>query len=110
MDAGLWGVIGVAIGSIGLKLVEAKLLPKTKQADIATEIRDELRKDIEGYKKEAKDAKEEAARVRREVDYWRRTYFALIEVLLKNRIDIPDYLLKPYVDDPTTPDIISIKK
>lgn len=106
----------MAIGTVGLKIVESRLLPKTKQADIATEIRDELRKDIEGYKKEAKDAKEEAkdakeeaSKTRKELDYWRKTYFALIEVLLKNHIDIPDSLLKPYEDDPSTPPISSIK-
>lgn len=91
---GLASAIG---GGILVKLADIFFLSKTKQADIATIIRDELRGDIAGYRSEV-------ANLRKEVDYWRRNYFLIIELLLKNDVDIPDHLFEAYRNDPSTPD------
>ena len=79
----LSAIIGIIGGGVGVKIVDAIFLPKVKQEDIATIIRDELRADIHGYK-------DEVDKLRQDLDYWKTRYFELIEILVENQIPIPD--------------------
>lgn len=76
-------IIGIIGGGVGVKIIDAIFLPKVKQEDIATIIREELRADIQGYK-------EEVEKLREDLDYWKTRYFELIEILVENQIPIPD--------------------
>ncbi len=89
-------VISALGGGTVIKLIEFFLIPKTTQVDYAAKLREELRQDIREYKNEV-------MLLRSEVNYWRRMYFVLIELLLKNRIDIPDELLNPNPPPIATP-------
>lgn len=82
-------LIAVLSGGVGIKLVEIFALPKVKQEDIATQIREELRKDIVEYR-------EEVTKLRDEVDEWKMKYFTLIELLIRNNVDIPDSIFADY--------------
>lgn len=88
MNEALIGVLGAIFGGAGLKLVEGYFLKGQKKIDIATEIREELREEIRGYKNEV-------SALRIEVDNWKRVYFRLLEIIIKHNIDIPDDLLIP---------------
>lgn len=98
MNEALIGLLGAIFGGVGIKIVEGYILPRAKQEDIATQIRDELRGDIAAYK-------EEVASLRSEVDDWKRRYFVLIELLIRNNIEVPEHLFEPYKRDPSTPNI-----
>lgn len=76
-------ILGALGGGIGVTLVNAIFLPRVKQEDIATLIRNELRADIKGYR-------EEVERLREDIDYWKTRYFEIIEILVENQIPIPD--------------------
>lgn len=99
MDTAIWVALISSIGvTLIVKFVEIKWLPKTKQEDVATTIRQELREEIARCKLDV-SIKE------KEVGFWKVTYFQLIELLYKNHIDVPEEFLKPYRDDPSTPNI-----
>ena len=87
MNEAVIGLIGAIFGGAGIKLIEAYVLPRAKQVDIATTIRDELRDEIKGYKQEVKD-------LRSELDEWKTKYFSLLEIIAKHNINIPDDLKK----------------
>lgn len=99
MDTAIWIALITSVGTgIALKVMDIKWLPRKDQQDIATAIRNELRADNERCRKELKTAKAE-------IDYWKKIYFQLIELLYKNHVEIPDKYIQPYKDDPDTPDI-----
>lgn len=76
-------LIGALSGGIGVTAFNAFFLPKAKQQDIATLIREELRGDIQGYR-------DEVDKLREDLDYWKTRYFELIEILVENQIPIPE--------------------
>lgn len=79
----LSAIVGIIGGGIGVKMIDAFFLPKAKQQDIATLIREELRGDIQGYR-------DEVEKLRQDLDYWKTRYFELIEILVENQIPLPD--------------------
>lgn len=79
----LSAIVGIIGGGIGVKMIDAIFLPKAKQEDIASLIRDELRGDIQGYR-------DEVEKLRQDLDYWKTRYFELIEILVENQIPLPD--------------------
>lgn len=62
----LIGLVSAATGGVAVKLVEYYALPKSKQVDVASQIRDELREDAVAYREEVKALRSEIAVVRSE--------------------------------------------
>ncbi len=104
MDTAIWVALITSVGTaVVLKFIDIKWLPKKEQTDIATVIRDEIRVDYEKCKTENSAKTKVIEHKDREIDYWKRTYFQLIELLYKNHVDVPDKYIQPYRDDPSTP-------
>lgn len=101
----LVALLGSGIFTVLLKVIDVKWFSKKDKEDYGTSIRNELRTDNNQYRKDLEISTIEKSKAFREVDYWKKIYFQLIELLYKSHIDVPDKFLQPYRDDPSTPDL-----
>jgi len=67
----LLALLAAIFGGAGLKVIEALLSRSTRRADIAKEIRDELRDEISGMRDQIVD-------VDNRLDLWKRRYYELL--------------------------------
>lgn len=77
-------LIGTVFGGAGLKAVEVILTKSKTKDDIATQIRSELRTEVQGLR-------EELRRVEDELDEWKQKYYDLLDQFYKKGIK-PDEL------------------
>ena len=89
MNSAIIALIGTIFGGAGLKVIEAllnrsknKMDERKSEADIATGMREELRKEVASLK-------DELRRVEGELDTWRQKYYDLLEqfIQVKNSLD-----------------------
>lgn len=72
-------LIGTLFGGAGLKIIERYMNKGKEQVDFASQIRDELRKDLERYQEEVESYKEEVKGYKQEVREWKDKYYTLLE-------------------------------
>lgn len=92
MSTAILALIGTLFGGSVVAVIQVFFLPKAKQADIATQIRDELRGDIAEYRVQLDD-------MQCEVDYYRIAWLKMTEIMIRSKVDIPPELLLPYKKD-----------
>lgn len=73
-------LVGTLLGGpVVIKFIDWLLGRGKVKDDAASQIREELRKDIESAKKEAASCREEMRTVERELDKWKERYFTELE-------------------------------
>lgn len=72
MDTAWIALIGTIVGGAGLKTIEKFLARGGERIDTATDMRDELRKDLAS-------SKDEARLLEKELDLWKEKYFQLLQ-------------------------------
>lgn len=78
-NAGFVALVGTLFGGAGLKLTEAWLGKARERSDAGAQIRDELRKEIDGLRAQLDKADAEEQRLEKQVEEWREKYWALRE-------------------------------
>lgn len=79
MHTELFTLLGVVFGGVGLKMIESFLNRGKEKVDLAAQIRDELREDIERYKSEVAEYKKEVRELNINVEDWKQKYYKLLE-------------------------------
>lgn len=83
LNPALLALIGTIFGGVGLKVVEALLNRSKTQSDLASQIRQELREEVQGLR-------EELRRVEGELDNWKFKYYELLDQFYKRGIKPED--------------------
>lgn len=89
MTSALLASILTLVGGSALGVMGYFWLPKAKQADIATQIREELRGDNQGLRDQITD-------VQNEMNYYKGAWFKMTEFIIKSGLQVPPELLEPY--------------
>lgn len=79
MSSEIYILLGTVFGGVGLKLIESWLNRGKEKVDLATQIRDELREDIERYKEEVAEFKKEVKELTMSVEDWKKKYYDLLD-------------------------------
>lgn len=74
-------LIGTVLGGVGLKVVEHLLGRRKLRDDTATQLRGELRTEVESLRNEIQ-------KVELEVDQWREKYYTLLEQFLVMKVKL----------------------
>lgn len=77
-NAGFVALMGTIFGGAGLKIIESWLGRAKVKADQGAAIRDELRRDIEGLRKQLENGEIEQRRLEGLVEEWRAKYYELL--------------------------------
>lgn len=88
MDTAWIALIGTVFGGAGLKLAEGVLAKGASKQDVATSMREELRKDQSTLKDELRTAE-------KELDNWKMKYYALLEDYLDMKSQVAHAPVKP---------------
>lgn len=90
MEPALIALIGTIFGGAGVKLAEKLLNRKRERHDLAADIREELRKDLESVRLELQRTAEALKEARNDLDGWKEKYYTLLEEMinLKTKIEI----------------------
>lgn len=72
MDTAWIALIGTLFGGVALKVMERVMSRGTEKIDLATKMRDELRKDLSS-------AKEDIRGLEKDIDLWKEKYFVLLQ-------------------------------
>jgi len=78
----LVALVGTLFGGAGLKITESFLNRSKNQNDVATQIRQELRQDVQSLRDEIKDLQDE-------LDKWKGKYYDLLDQFYKKGL-VPD--------------------
>jgi cell division protein FtsB len=78
-NAGFVALVGTIFGGAGLKIIESWLGRAKERSDQGAEIREELRKEIEGLRNQLDKASAEEQRLEAQVEQWREKYWSLRE-------------------------------
>lgn len=89
MSTAFLALLGTFVGGGLVAIIQVFFLPKAKEADIATQIRNELRTDLQKANGRIDD-------LECEVEYYRTNQIKIFEIIIKNGIDIPAELLMPF--------------
>ena len=79
MSNELYILVGTIFGGVGLKFIEAWLNKGKEKIDLASQIRDELREDIERYKNEVSEYKKEVKELTLSLEDWKKKYYDLVD-------------------------------
>lgn len=79
MSSEIYILLGTIFGGVGLKVIEAYLNRGKEKVDLASQIRDELREDIERYKNEVSEYKREVKELTLSLEDWKKKYYDLLE-------------------------------
>lgn len=74
-------LVGTLFGGVALKAIEKYLARGGEKVDIATKMRDEIRKDLA-------EAKNEARLLEKELNEWKMKYYLLLEENMGNRTEL----------------------
>lgn len=77
-NAGFLALMGTIFGGAGLKIIESWLGKAKARADQGAQMRDELRKDIEGLRNQLERAAAEETRLEGLIEEWRSKYYDLL--------------------------------
>lgn len=77
-NAGFVALMGTVFGGAGLKIVESWIGRAKERADAGSEMRNELRRDIEGLRKQLENGEAEQRRLESLVEEWRAKYYDLL--------------------------------
>lgn len=97
-------LLAAIFGGAGLKIIESLLSRSSRRADIAKEIRDELRGEVEGLRKQL-------AAIEQRLDRWKRQYYdlyvafnELVVVAMNAGLSEETNRIRKSLDDPTEED------
>jgi predicted nucleic acid-binding Zn-ribbon protein len=85
ISEGWLALFGALLGGSGLKILEAWLNRSKVKEDSATELRNELRKEVRGLRDELRTVEDE-------LDKWRGKYYELMDEFMKAKNDLAEAL------------------
>lgn len=84
MSEGWLALIATLMGASGLKVVEYFLSRSQRKTEIDSQLRNELRQDVDSLREEIVNLRAEVERAQAATDQWRERYFGILQKLYEN--------------------------